>query len=255
MLKQEIRRVLHSPFFYISVLILVLADFPVMLDQFEISNDLVYLTNVGWGLGYGCGLIPLLCVLTTAESYLMEHRSGYRYASMSRTSKTRYAVTKMAVAIGTGAVIVLLSRLIFMGLVALIVYRIHGQVFLGSMQAVDAFSGSSLLIMQRRFVLYLILVIGEDCLYGSIMPGIALLVSLVSKNRYIVMLSPYLYCEIMSMIFVTVQWFYVSPTVLPSERRASLLPYGGLPFRVFMALLYWGIEMGVFIYGVRKQTE
>lgn len=71
MLKQEIRRVLHSPFFYISIIILVFADFPVMLDQFEMSNELTYLVDVGWGMGYGSVLYPLLCVLTTAESYLM----------------------------------------------------------------------------------------------------------------------------------------------------------------------------------------
>ena len=81
MLKQEIRRVLHSPFFYISIIILVFADFPVMLDQFEMSNELTYLVDVGWGMGYGSVLYPLLCVLTTAESYLMEYRSGYRYSS------------------------------------------------------------------------------------------------------------------------------------------------------------------------------
>ena len=52
MLKQEIRRVLHSPFFYISIIILVFADFPVMLDQFEMSNELTYLVDVGWGMGY-----------------------------------------------------------------------------------------------------------------------------------------------------------------------------------------------------------
>ncbi len=68
MLKQEIRRVLHSPFFYISIIILVFADFPVMLDQFEMSNELTYLVDVGWGMGYGSVLYPLLCVLTTAES-------------------------------------------------------------------------------------------------------------------------------------------------------------------------------------------
>lgn len=71
MLKQEIRRVLHSPFFYVSIIILVFADFPVMLDQFEMSNELTYLVDVGWGMGYGSVLYPLLCVLTTAESYLM----------------------------------------------------------------------------------------------------------------------------------------------------------------------------------------
>ena len=46
MLKQEIRRVLHSPFFYVSIIILVFADFPVMLDQFEMSNELTYRVDV-----------------------------------------------------------------------------------------------------------------------------------------------------------------------------------------------------------------
>ena len=85
--------------------------------------------------------------------------------------------------------------------------------------------------------------------------GIALIVSLFVKNRYVVMLSSYIYCEGMDMIFITLQWYYCSPLVLMSTGRASLLPYKGLPFRVIMVLLYWVVEMGVFVYGVRKQTE
>ena len=67
MLKQEIRRVLHSPLFYVSIIILVFADFPVMLDQFEMSNELTYLVDVGLGMGYGSVLYPLLCVLTLSD--------------------------------------------------------------------------------------------------------------------------------------------------------------------------------------------
>jgi len=206
-------------------------------------------------MGYGSVLYPLLCVLTTAESYLMEYRSGYRYSSMSRTSKTRYAVTKMAVAIGTGAAIAVLSRLLFLGLTALIVYKIHGQVLVGGEDTIEAMSRTSLLVMQRKYVQYLMLYILEDSLYASILPGIALIVSLFVKNRYVVMLSSYIYCEGMDMIFITLQWYYGSPLVLMSTGRASLLPYKGLPFRVIMVLLYWVVEMGVFVYGVRKQTE
>mgnify|MGYP000775633264 CR=1 FL=1 len=66
MLKQEIRRVLHSPFFYVSIIILVFADFPVMLDQFEMSNELTYLVDVGWGMGYGSVLYP--CLLYTSDA-------------------------------------------------------------------------------------------------------------------------------------------------------------------------------------------
>ena len=229
MLKQEIRRVLHSPFFYVSIIILVFADFPVMLDQFEMSNELTYLVDVGWGMGYGSVLYPLLCVLTTAESYLMEYRSGYRYSSMSRTSKTRYAVTKMAVAISTGAAIAVLSRLLFLGLTALIVYKIHGQVLVGGEDTIEAMSRTSLLVIQRKYAQYLMLFILEDSLYASILPGIALIVSLFVKNRYVVMLSSYIYCEGMDMIFITLQWYYGSPLVLMSTGRASLLPYKGLP--------------------------
>ena len=54
MLKQEIRRVLHSPFFYISIIILVFADFPVMLDQFEMSNELTYLLVGEWAMEVYC---------------------------------------------------------------------------------------------------------------------------------------------------------------------------------------------------------
>lgn len=70
MLKQEIRRVLHSPFFYISIIILVFADFPVMLDQFEMSNELTYLVDVGWGMGYGlwkCSVSIAVCTDDSGE--------------------------------------------------------------------------------------------------------------------------------------------------------------------------------------------
>jgi len=53
MLKQEIRRVLHSPFFYISIIILVFADFPVMLDQFEMSNEL-WMLDGEWAMEVFC---------------------------------------------------------------------------------------------------------------------------------------------------------------------------------------------------------
>ena len=119
----------------------------------------------------------------------------YRYSSMSRTSKTRYAVTKMAVAIGTGAAIAVLSRLLFLGLTALIVYKIHGQVLVGGEDTIEAMSRTSLLVIQRKYAQYLMLFILEDSLYASILPGIALIVSLFVKNRYVVMLSSYIYCE------------------------------------------------------------
>ena len=137
----------------------------------------------------------------------------------------------------------------------MIVYKIHGQVLVGGEDTIEAMSRTSLLVMQRKYVQYLMLYILEDSLYASILPGIALIVSLFVKNRYVVMLSSYIYCEGMDMIFITLQWYYGSPLVLMSTGRASLLPYKGLPFRVIMVLLYWVVEMGVFVYGVRKQTE
>ena len=91
MLKQETRRVCILIFMYL-LLYLFLQIFPSCWINLKMSNELTYLVDVdGNGLA-GSVLYPLLCVLTTAESYLMEYRSGYRYSSMSRTSKTRYAV-------------------------------------------------------------------------------------------------------------------------------------------------------------------
>lgn len=78
----------------------------------------------------------------------------------------------MTVAISTGAAIAVLSRLLFFGLTALIVYKIHGQVLVGGEDTIEAMSRTSLLVIQRKYAQYLMLFILEDSLYASILRGL-----------------------------------------------------------------------------------
>ena len=77
MIRQEIRRVLLSPFFYISIAILFAGSFfPALYD---ISNhyDLSYLMDSTLA-GYGTALMPILSTLAIADSYLIEEKDGYQ---------------------------------------------------------------------------------------------------------------------------------------------------------------------------------
>ena len=54
--------------------------------------------------------MPILSTLAIADSYLIEEKDGYQYAVMARTTKLKYCLSKIGVAIGTGVAVVLITK-------------------------------------------------------------------------------------------------------------------------------------------------
>lgn len=254
MVRQEIRRVLRSPFFYVSIFILLLGSFFPVLDGLRDGNDIVYLFDIT-GVGYGMALIPILSTLAVADSYLIEYQSGYHYMVLSRTNKLKYCLSKMGVAVVSGILVVVLMKLILLALLAIIVKAMYGDIIFGGEQAVNSIGVASTWILQRKFGLYIAQNILYDCMYAAVFPGLSLAVSTFIKNKYVVMLFPFIYANVTAFIFVGLKWYYLTPMVLGVEGRATLLPHEGLPFRIMVVFIYWFISTILFIRGVWKETK
>lgn len=254
MIRQEIRRVFHSPFFYLSIFILLIGSFVAVFDCLADSNEVVYLFDVT-GLGYGKALIPILSSLAVADSYLIEYQSGYHYAVMSRTTKLRYCFSKMGVAIASGIFVVLFMKLLLLALLAAIAQCLHGEFVFGGEEAVQYFDNTSILILRRQFGLFIAQNILYDCLYASVFPGLSLAVSTLVKNKYVVMLFPFIYANVTAFVFVGLKWYYLTPMVLGSEGRAKLLSHEGLPFHIMVVLIYWIVSTIWFVRCVWRETK
>lgn len=255
MVRQELRRLFLSPFFYVSIVILVICSFFGAGEDIPRNCDIVYLAEAGC-LGYVTELIPLLAGLAVADSYLIEIQGGYYYSVISRTTKWRYCLSKMGTAIFSGIFTVLLMKLIFLAGIMLSSSILHGGFNFGDTVMKDrAWVLDSVWLLRRRFDLYIGQIILYDGMYASIFPGFCLMVSVFIKNKYVVLLSGFIYNHVMSIIFIGLQWYYVAPSVMDFVGRANLLPHEGLPYRIMIILIYWSVELVVFTRGVWKQTK
>lgn len=252
MVRQEIRRVLLSPYFYLSIVIFTVGAFVPVVDGLPYSKDIVYFFDIV-GLGYGMALTPILSTVTVADSYLVESQTGYHYAVMSRTTKWKYCLSKMGVAIGSGIAVVLVAKLVILVALAIILQCMHGTIHFGD--AVEEWGGGEVLLMKRKFGLYIGQIILYDCMYAAIFPGMSLAVSTLVRNKYVVMLFPFIYANVTGFVFVGLHWYYLTPMVMGSEGRARHLPYEGLPYHIVMVLIYCTVSTAVFVRGIRKQTQ
>lgn len=254
MVRQEIRRVLLSPFFYLSIAVLFIGSFFPTLYDISVQYDLSYLMDSSLS-GYGRGLIPILSSLAVADSYLVEERSGYRYAVMSRTTKLRYCISKIGVAAGAGICVVLFTKLLLLLSMTISSLCIHGQVVLGGESIQNTCGGMRYWINRRNYVMFIGQNILYDCMYAAVFPGLSLAVSTVIKNKYVVMLFPFIYDNVTAFVFVGLKWYYLTPSVMDAMGRALLLPHEGLTYRIMMVLIYWVVTTVLFTLGVRKEMK
>lgn len=255
MLRQELRRLFLSPFFYVSVVILLICAFFGAAEDIPRNCDIVYLYEAGC-LGYVRNLIPLLAGLAVSDSYLIEIQGGYYYSVMSRTTRLRYCLVKVGTAIFSGVFTVLVMKILYLFGLMIAATILHGGFNFGDTVLKDlAWVLDSVWLLKRRLDLYIGQIILYDCMYASIFPAFCLMVSAFIKNKYVVLLSGFIYNNVMSIIFIGLQWYYVAPSVLDSIGRANLLPHEGFPYRIMVILIYWIVELVVFTRGVWKQTK
>lgn len=69
------------------------------------------------------------------------------------------------------------------------------------------------------------------------------------------MLFPFIYANVTTLLFIGLQWYYLAPMILDAQGRASSLMFEGLPYRIFVILIYWLVSTVFFIRGVWSKMK
>lgn len=254
MFRADFRRVWMSPVFYVCILIMEICALSSAWYEMEFTNDLLFLATKGWQSGNAMVAIaiPLLSGMAFAGGYCEERQSGYHYIAMVRGSRLRYCVSKVCVAAMSGFLMVLAAGVLF-PVVCMILKRgdlvLMGEesrmVFANQWEAVFLEKGCPVLAWLSWLLTY--------CVAASIWPALALCVSLFVRNRYVVMVSPFVAEQLFGTLVVGMHQPWLSYTaLLPGHLEGA---YSGWGIRLGVVIVICLAELVVFTWGVMRETR
>lgn len=135
-------------------------------------------------------LLPALASLPYADSFFLDRKSGYIKQIVTRTKKSRYLAAKYIAVFIVAGLTVVLPLLVNLGLTAATLPSLLPQITWGNFTI-----GANHLWAETFYTqpyLYVAGYLGLIFLFSGLFAAIALAVSFVSENRFIVMLSPFL---------------------------------------------------------------
>ena len=136
-------------------------------------------------------LIPILCALPYGESWLYDCSSSVGAQAMIRGSKKDFVKTKMLVAFLNGAVIAMLPLLFDLVLTCTTLPAIVPKAGLGQSPIfAQCLMGE---FFYEHPLIYSLIYIGMDGLFLGLLNTISIVARLVTSNRYMVILTPFLY--------------------------------------------------------------
>ena len=242
-----------SPFYYLAIVLTAVFMAEGAWEDIFISNDFTYIYICSF-VGYGTTMVPLLSGLAFADVYCVESRDGYHYSVMVRGSRLGYCISKLVVATLSGFVMMALSIVLFT--VVCFVLRKGDLVLVGQ-------SGMDMVILDWAVTLkkmghpewILFYDMFKACMYASIWPAMSLALSVIFRNKYIIMAGPLLIQKVWGIVFVGLHLPYVSFVAWSVMGKADSLPYGGFFFRMGVFGICLVLESAVFILGVIRRME
>jgi hypothetical protein len=256
MFRQDMRRILRSPVFYFSILVVEICIVAGAWEDLSEINDFVFLGTMGWfasGSSMICYAIPLLAGLAVSDSYCIERKDGYHYSVMSRGSKLRYCISKIVTANLSGMMMMAAAEILFV-VVCFVVRRgdlvlstdlISKSFFENTWHAVFFEKGCPIMAWVSWMLSY--------CVAASIFPGISLCVSLVIRNRYVVMAAPFVLEEIEGTLLVALHKYNCTFSQLLPGHPGT--PYDGWLIRIAVVVSFWMAEILLFVWGIMRETR
>ncbi|TGA96894.1 hypothetical protein E4665_13610 [Sporolactobacillus shoreae] len=203
MLRMEIQRVTRRPIFWFLILVgALLAIWPVVQVWPQISSSEDYAFYPGspyvmW-MPYNIGdtynifilILPLLASLAYADAYAEDFNSGYIKNIVTKVSKKKYLMIRYAVNYCLGGTVVVFPLVLnFLGQMTSFPL-IENNYYFGMILVPN---GNFLPDLNYQHpVLYILLRLFLFFLLGGILASIGLAFSTVLKNRYIVLVVPFL---------------------------------------------------------------
>lgn len=155
-------------------------------------------------------VIPIICAMPYGESWLYDCTSSIGGQEIIRGSKKSFVQTKMLVSFITGAVIAVLPLLFDFALTSSTLPAIVPKAGLGlSPIGINALMGA--LFYEHPF-LYTLIYIGINGLFFGLLNTLSVVSRLFTTNRYMAVLTPYLYYIAFHCIGTTIRHFEWCPS-------------------------------------------
>ena len=203
MLKMEINRIIGRPIFWLVILVgIVIAVWPIIQTWPHGVTDAVYVTYTGsayimWMYILQSGLyhiyaltFPLLTTLAYSDAYAEDFNTGFIKNILTKVEKKKYLKVRYGVNFVLGGLVVVFPLVInFMG--EMLAYPlIENSLYFGMrMVTVNGFMPE--LFYSHPFI-YTVLRMLSIFLFGGMLSSLALALSTVIKNRYIVLVFPFI---------------------------------------------------------------
>ena len=262
MMKQDIRKVILSPYFYISIVLV--AVFLYMGSAWETTPDFLYLYWCTHFAGMTSFVMPLLAGLATADIYCVERRDGYHYSMLMRSDVTSYCLSKIVVATLTGLFVALLGIAVY---AVICMFTVDGTLQIATKQGTYQvysqdmdYSGNFMDSLGGAYNWWgmLAMYLASFGLYSMMWPVMSLAVAVFTSNRYLVIAFPVLFVNFLFTItpLLGLDWF--NPIDISgsfSSSRMLSLPLSGIPFQIGMMLLYVLVCGTIFRVGVGRSLK
>lgn len=257
MFRQDMRRILFSPYFWLSILV---AGCFFFYGALGFPNDSLlynFETTVNFGVtGY---VLPLLACFAFADSYCVERKEGCCYNMLIRKDKASYCLSKITAGALSGFLVIFLGLAVFS--IFCLVWRRGGLVFVTE-EVFNEVHGNDnnlwgYLIRHGCSFLALLLMYVEHSLSGAVWPVMALAASVFTGNRYIIYIVPPVYFLGMQLICSNLKLIYLNPLIFTVHDHIyrDHMPGKGVGFLLGVIIIYLFVFGFIFWKGVHRSLK
>lgn len=188
--------------------------------------------------------IPLIAAIPFADSYCFD-RAGYIKNIATRCSIRDYLISKyIAVFLSAGIAVSIPIIVNFIATAAVVPCLIpQASTFLFTIDALSAFDKIFYTTPFVYFLIYLVI----DFVIAGLFAEIALVAVLVSKNRYVVIISPF--AVYLALYFISGVIGIRSLSVFDMVRAVQVQPFSIIRFIVCIAILFAATFIPYYVYG------
>ena len=253
MLRTNLKKVIYSTAFWGSVILLagsmVFGVYSDLQNARNNSISVLYYYLVTTSIGISHVLIPIITIIPFTFFYVEELDKKAVYYSLIRCSKRKYYLANIFTAIISATLVTLLAILIFM-----IVCLGFGANLQITDVIIDYYSETFFQLWIERGMLVEVLLINICVFVMFSIPWtlLSLAVSILSKNKYIIISSPFIMFMTASYVTEMVSADLLNPGLMLLKGSILQMPYGGILY----VIVYHGIfilSFSIFYYCMSKR--
>lgn len=258
MLKMELNRIMNRPIFWLLILVgLILALLPaIQLWPHGLTDDFYAFyprsPYVSW-MFFGADtyniytlIFPLVAALAYADAYAEDFNTGLIKNILTKVEKRKYLLTRYFVNFCIGGIVAVFP-LVINFLVEMAAYPLIENNFYFGMNLIHE-GGFFPDLFYHHPLVYVVVKVLILFLLGGMLASLGLAVSTVVKNRYVVLIFPFLVFMVLDVVFVNLGGKYSISTIFLGDVKANV----GLPLYLIVGIV--GSFIWYYASGVKNET-